>query len=81
MIPQRATKADHSRRHEWTDLLNLAGHPVADRGLAKQRAVQATAGCWHHLTSELFEEKAGAAKAVFGQAFGACPFDRANPGL
>src|SRR5215470_12586238 len=46
MIPQRATKADHSRRHEWTDLLNLAGYPVADRVLAKQRAVQAMAGRW-----------------------------------
>jgi len=77
MIPQRATKADHSRRHEWADLLKLVGHPLADRVLVKQRAVQPMAGRWHQLTSELPKEKAGAAKAIFGQAFGASPFDSA----
>jgi len=74
-------KASHPRRDEWPDLLNPVGHPIADCVPTKLRSIKAMAGRRQNLAAKLPWERVGGAKAVFGQAFGACPFDRANPGL
>jgi len=53
MAPQRASEPDHLLRDERTGLFDPVGHPITDCVSAKQRTVQAMAGCWHDLPSEL----------------------------
>ena len=75
MVPQRATQAHHSRRHQRTDLLGFVGHPILNSVPAKQRKIHPMAGRRHDFAAELPKKKISAAEAIFSQPFGACPFD------
>src|SRR5271165_469107 len=61
--------------YERARALRLIGEPVADRITAKYRQVEAATRRRYDLSAEFPQKRMGSAEAIFGNSFGAPPFD------